>query len=557
MSFMIRCPNCQKVLTVQDEWGGMELDCPYCHDAMLIPHYQKKSRKSGKTGKGNGVSIVKHVVRILVLLLLFIVVGVGGNYGYGLYKAYRFMNPKEDDFVREAREKYLPELFSSSNFLYSGSKVTGFKLESSEKGSTTSREFKGTVTFQRNGRECSRPVKITRSIAGSRWETAAVMDWKYGDKDEYLEEDADIFFKQWKRLKRSDLDLKKASVHDHGILSFRVTNGKEESSVYVKISQDEKMQVKFVEIERPMPKPEEIVKSVLANRKLWEDEKWIYYGGKPQSAEVKSFDVKKDKAVFKTNITFTLNGRSRTRPFLITVVRDGNKFRRTYEIDFDYKSSTNYLEEDARYLYFLFSGNFPAMLKDWSFRKAKVIPPGILRITLGKDTYRYYRQKSTMTLEICFSAETRKLSSGRTGSTMVYQVWDWDMPAVRAVLADNFLHGKNNYKTNHSRGYRLAQASVDAGVSHDYLPLAQYLLYECYEYGYGVGKNPRAAFSYCEKAAKNKYPPAEYKLGLKYLGGFGCDKDVRAAYFWLKRAADHGYKDAEAELEKIRKVYSN
>lgn len=37
MSFNIMCPHCRTTLEAQEQWAGMECECPQCHEKILIP----------------------------------------------------------------------------------------------------------------------------------------------------------------------------------------------------------------------------------------------------------------------------------------------------------------------------------------------------------------------------------------------------------------------------------------------------------------------------------------------------------------------------------------
>ena len=34
--FITKCPHCNNDLQVQDEWIGMEVECPICHNTFVI-----------------------------------------------------------------------------------------------------------------------------------------------------------------------------------------------------------------------------------------------------------------------------------------------------------------------------------------------------------------------------------------------------------------------------------------------------------------------------------------------------------------------------------------
>ena len=42
--FETKCPHCQSALNVQDEWIGMEVECPLCKQNFTIPENQPAGR---------------------------------------------------------------------------------------------------------------------------------------------------------------------------------------------------------------------------------------------------------------------------------------------------------------------------------------------------------------------------------------------------------------------------------------------------------------------------------------------------------------------------------
>ena len=69
--------------------------------------------------------------------------------------------------------------------------------------------------------------------------------------------------------------------------------------------------------------------------------------------------------------------------------------------------------------------------------------------------------------------------------------------------------------------------------------------------GQGTARNPKEAFSWFSKAAKQGYSRAEYKLGYLYQRGTGVGKDQNKAYTWLKKSAEKGYTPAMFYLAKL------
>lgn len=49
MSFHFRCPNCNTKLEAEDDWQGMENQCPSCQQNLQIPSAVKDKTSSDKT----------------------------------------------------------------------------------------------------------------------------------------------------------------------------------------------------------------------------------------------------------------------------------------------------------------------------------------------------------------------------------------------------------------------------------------------------------------------------------------------------------------------------
>ena len=67
---------------------------------------------------------------------------------------------------------------------------------------------------------------------------------------------------------------------------------------------------------------------------------------------------------------------------------------------------------------------------------------------------------------------------------------------------------------------------------------AQDALGNCYEDGYGVGKNIAEAVKWYQKAAEQGSADAQYKLGVCYEKGEGVEKDAVEAAKWYQEAAE-------------------
>lgn len=65
-----------------------------------------------------------------------------------------------------------------------------------------------------------------------------------------------------------------------------------------------------------------------------------------------------------------------------------------------------------------------------------------------------------------------------------------------------------------------------------------------YDYGTGVRKNKKTAFSLYATAANKGYPVAQCNVGKCYDSGQGCEEDSILAGEWFQKAAEQGYVDA-------------
>jgi uncharacterized membrane protein YedE/YeeE len=76
---------------------------------------------------------------------------------------------------------------------------------------------------------------------------------------------------------------------------------------------------------------------------------------------------------------------------------------------------------------------------------------------------------------------------------------------------------------------------------------SQYIMGNAYAAGMpalGIKKDPRQAFQWYMKAARQKHANAQYEVAASFILGDGVSKNLNAARIWLKRAADNGHPDA-------------
>lgn len=83
------------------------------------------------------------------------------------------------------------------------------------------------------------------------------------------------------------------------------------------------------------------------------------------------------------------------------------------------------------------------------------------------------------------------------------------------------------------------------------LPIAQYNLAYCYEFGLGTEQNYQKAIELYRKAAAQNYGLAKLNLGCCYLDGNGVEKNSRTAIRWFKKAAAHNINMAQYNIGQI------
>ena len=80
---------------------------------------------------------------------------------------------------------------------------------------------------------------------------------------------------------------------------------------------------------------------------------------------------------------------------------------------------------------------------------------------------------------------------------------------------------------------------------------AQYNLGYCYAVGQGVEQDYKQAVAWCKKAAEQGNATAQYNLGVCYKNGRGVEQDYKQAVAWYKKAAEQGYEAAKNRLKEL------
>ncbi len=76
----------------------------------------------------------------------------------------------------------------------------------------------------------------------------------------------------------------------------------------------------------------------------------------------------------------------------------------------------------------------------------------------------------------------------------------------------------------------------------------QYLIFECYHFGYGIAKDGKEALEWVRKSAESGFSGAQFHLGWCYGAGKGVTQDRGEAIKWYRKAADQGHAYAQNNL---------
>ena len=242
-SYSVKCPHCQRELTVQTEWANMQTACPICQKSFIIPPpsaeavpqatvansnppYRRSNppyRRSNPPPRSNppyqqpGMQVPPQrpatqyqkpqtqtesqsggfkkgsVSALLVLLFL------GGFLFYDFYLEPEWTRNK---IKTECETKLFPKLLKG----FFGD-VYDIKVSLNKEQKNL---YRGNVEYTRNRKRFSRPIKVALVEKGSQIEYEYSLDYKYHNSGKYLEEDADYFFS---KLQEGNEELKKYSIH--------------------------------------------------------------------------------------------------------------------------------------------------------------------------------------------------------------------------------------------------------------------------------------------------------------------------------------------------------
>lgn len=114
---------------------------------------------------------------------------------------------------------------------------------------------------------------------------------------------------------------------------------------------------------------------------------------------------------------------------------------------------------------------------------------------------------------------------------------------AKYILGCYHFFGIGGEGKNYQKAFKLLKESAHAG--HGF---AQNLLGVCYEFGYGVTLDLRAAVEWYQQSSQQNISWGEWHLGVCYLYGRGVKKDERKGIALIKSACDKGLADALNEL---------
>ena len=81
--FITKCPHCNSELQVQDEWIGMEVECPICHNKFVIanPTAVPDSKKTSNAGKNKKIILISTIIVVVgvVTITAICLSNCGGN----------------------------------------------------------------------------------------------------------------------------------------------------------------------------------------------------------------------------------------------------------------------------------------------------------------------------------------------------------------------------------------------------------------------------------------------------------------------------------------------
>ena len=81
--FITKCPHCSTDLQAQEEWIGMEVECPICHNTFVIanPTAVPDSKKTSNAGKNKKIILISTIIVVVgvVTITAICLSNCGGN----------------------------------------------------------------------------------------------------------------------------------------------------------------------------------------------------------------------------------------------------------------------------------------------------------------------------------------------------------------------------------------------------------------------------------------------------------------------------------------------
>ena len=113
-------------------------------------------------------------------------------------------------------------------------------------------------------------------------------------------------------------------------------------------------------------------------------------------------------------------------------------------------------------------------------------------------------------------------------------------------MLGNCYHYGYGTAQDYNKGFEFYSKSAEQGNT-----LAMNNLGYCYQKGFGCDQNDTKCFEWYEKSAKLGSSSGMYNVGVYYEIGQGVTKDLNKAKEWYTKAAVQGDEDAQAQLDKL------
>ena len=250
----IKCPHCLNDLSIQQEWLGMELECPLCHQdftAQLPPQappspvrpfipqnndideaeaaYRKQ--KMIKLGIKCALGLIVVIIGIVIIVKLLAVTpeSVGGNWLYAMTQK-RANRDKAFGMQEIVKADFFPVASGKENFFYRHANFNRVSLRESGH-----EEYTGTISFYCNGKQVSREVYIDRRKSFTNY----YFKVDYKNTPQHLDEDRDLLFDLAQRIDKSlkDWKLVSAKSFPDGLLICTITKDGKNRTVRLYVTQ--------------------------------------------------------------------------------------------------------------------------------------------------------------------------------------------------------------------------------------------------------------------------------------------------------------------------------